>query len=709
MRLDSVMAERELPILKASSTGPPHLPPFEWERQTHHHKYLSSLGPPAPPEGSHSATGASDVTTEDPTSGSSSVARLRGNGQYKRANDLCLACRTINIQELFSQDGYMYTSSFDALQGCKLCELLREMAPRKYRGNPPQADLQLLIRRSQTSMGTTRALLGLFDAENQTIPRFDISVGTLEADFEAIEAIKRFQIPTFQAIEDTSSSKTLAIIRGWYEHCTVHHDCGVPIFESAESVQHADVTVSYPTRLLDLCAFVGRLDVKLVENPTVRLPYATLSHCWGPPSDNMYRTTTANLSDRKERVLWTELPKTFRDAIVVCRYLHIRFLWIDSICIIQDSASDWKHESATMAEVYGNSSLTISADWSKGPNFGCFHAHPQPLLPSHKQSIQIQGPLSSRNSISLYFCPPKYSPNLEILEQTTLSGRAWAVQERLLSPRIVHFTKHQAFWECRECFAAEDLIPRKHTWPKPKFIRNIQIWHDKSLIVDMWYSWVLKKYTNTVLTMATDRLVAISAVARLFYRRLNFRYLAGLWDDGQNFLRALAWYRVVPEDENLRSLTYIAPSWSWASVNSHVLWSAKTATFNRNISVVEDVQVIHDNDPFGQVSSGEIRIRGPCVDVHTLRDLADSGKFPRASPRKVTIRLDYSSVEPPQFELIVLFSTSWLDTVFYLLLVAPSENRPCCYERRGLVEMEFGERGLDVATLVSHMKTLIVV
>ncbi|PVH89949.1 hypothetical protein DL98DRAFT_565187 [Cadophora sp. DSE1049] len=120
----------------------------------------------------------------------------------------------------------------------------------------------------------------------------------------------------------------------------------------------------------------------------------------------------------------------------------------------------------------------------------------------------------------------------------------------------------------------------------------------------------------------------------------------------------------------------------------------------------EDIQVKRENDRFGQISVGEIHIKGPCVEVHTLRDLADSGKFSKTSTRKVSVRLDYSSVEPPQFELIILYSTgwSWEETIFYMLQVSPGENRPGCHNRRSLVEMESGEWELDVANMAIHCR-----
>lgn len=87
--------------------------------------------------------------------------------------------------------------------------------------------------------------------------------------------------------------------------------------------------------------------------------YICLSHCWG--DFQPIRTTTTNIEDHKKSIPWQFLPQTFQDAIDLTRFLSIRYLWIDSLCIIQDDRDDWAKESAAMASVYGNSYLTISA------------------------------------------------------------------------------------------------------------------------------------------------------------------------------------------------------------------------------------------------------------------------------------------------------------------------------------------------------------
>ncbi|PMD17112.1 HET-domain-containing protein, partial [Hyaloscypha hepaticicola] len=212
--------------------------------------------------------------------------------------------------------------------------------------------------------------------------------------------------------------------------------------------------------------------------------YATLSHCWGSMSHIRYQATTSTLLSLKERIPYKDLPRTYCDAISVCRALKIRYLWIDSLCIIQDSKEDWAREAANMAHVYSNSSLTISADWSTNSDGGCFKA----------SSGELRKDLDS----AIY--------DHKQLDWTHLAGRAWVYQERLLSRHNLHFARDQLFWECR-------IVSR-----------------NRGSIDNALYVWcrIVEKYSGARITLPTDRLPAISALANLTANHPCCSYLAGL-------------------------------------------------------------------------------------------------------------------------------------------------------------------------------------
>ncbi|TVY55546.1 hypothetical protein LCER1_G002742 [Lachnellula cervina] len=77
-------------------------------------------------------------------------------------------------------------------------------------------------------------------------------------------------------------------------------------------------------------------------------------------------------SPLKDFGLHYRLPPSFRDAVIVTRELGIRYLWIDSLCIVQDDLDDWRKESAQMDRIYGMSFLTIIAAGASHSQGGCF-------------------------------------------------------------------------------------------------------------------------------------------------------------------------------------------------------------------------------------------------------------------------------------------------------------------------------------------------
>jgi hypothetical protein len=269
---------------------------------------------------------------------------------------------------------------------------------------------------------------------------------------------------------------------------------------------------------------------------------------------------------------------------------------------------------------------------------------------------------------------------LESIEENALSGRAWAFQERLLSPRILHFTQKQLFWECRTSFCAEDLVPRDHGSAKPGLVLQVRAMPNMELKLYVWCTWVLCQYTDARLTVPTDRLTAVSALARLFYQELKSPYLAGLWQEGLWY--TLSWVCCKRDGEARRSEQYIAPSWSWASVNAPVRWLIQSPGIWKIVQLlkIEDAAVEHDQDPFGQVSYGYIRVTG-----HVLLNQSVAG---RRSAELGIIDLDYPRDSPVRVDCILMGERkTWGDSgkaEVYFLLVAVSSKDPNVYERHGI-------------------------
>lgn len=199
--------------------------------------------------------------------------------------------------------------------------------------------------------------------------------------------------------------------------------------------------------------------------------YVALSHCWGV-SRAMPKTTQANLQSNLESIRISELPATFRDAILLTKALGIKYLWIDSLCIVQDDQSDWELESSLMAEIYSNATLTIAATGSSDLHGGCLfdrwcHQRNPPRILSMK-SVELKAQVNkSSQAIHVRLLPTAHETFLigsGFLDRTgALMRRAWAFQERLLSPRIIHFHHEELFWECKASLSCECGWTKKAT------------------------------------------------------------------------------------------------------------------------------------------------------------------------------------------------------------------------------------------------------
>lgn len=209
----------------------------------------------------------------------------------------------------------------------------------------------------------------------------------------------------------------------------------------------------YPTRLSDVGALGEATQVRLcltVDYMPIE-PYVALSHCWGNPQ-HVPRLTTQNEDVLRAGFDVASLPKTYVDAICVARRLRVRWLWIDSLCIIQDSADDWRHEAGSMGQIYQNSILTIAALDGADCTRGCFFDRNPSLVECPRIRAQW--------SPTLTFAEPYLLVNCDVWNRVCkapLARRAWCFQERLLSTRMLYFARKQIYWECLAQTACESL------------------------------------------------------------------------------------------------------------------------------------------------------------------------------------------------------------------------------------------------------------
>jgi hypothetical protein len=279
--------------------------------------------------------------------------------------------------------------------------------------------------------------------------------------------------------------------------------------------------------------------------------------------------------------------------------MQVRFLWINSLCIIQDSTEDWQHDSLLMGSVYKYGVCNIAATSGHDGRAGCFFDRNllliQPLVVQATWSGRTllgslkESDLSTNKLIAGEYCVYRGKWKEEI-ENAPLNQRAWVVQERLLAPRILHFSSQQIYWECRTCRASETLpkgLPERPTfkigapvlgdegsdWQKA-VKKTKELWvrlsSPPTLRKYMEYrQWdeIVSAYTKCGLTKEHGKLIAISGIAEIFQGKLRDQYLAGLWRGPLPY--QLLW-RVQDPGATRRPAEYRAPSWSWAAVEGEV-------------------------------------------------------------------------------------------------------------------------------------------
>jgi hypothetical protein len=184
------------------------------------------------------------------------------------------------------------------------------------------------------------------------------------------------------------------------------------------------------------------VSIKLVTTASLntRPPYTALSYCWGGKGE--FKLLRSNFEELLKGTYIHRLPKTIQDAIKVTRRLNFRYLWVDSLCILQDSSEDWAREATTMKDVYGNCALSIAALGAANCDEGLF-SHRDPLI--SKPCRLSEDP--ERGGLFVY--PDEWEQYIHTKPwtQSPLHRRAWAVQERVLPSRTLNFG-WGVIWNC---------------------------------------------------------------------------------------------------------------------------------------------------------------------------------------------------------------------------------------------------------------------
>ncbi|KAL7621821.1 hypothetical protein AAE478_007321 [Parahypoxylon ruwenzoriense] len=436
----------------------------------------------------------------------------------------------------------------------------------------------------------------------------------------------------------TSDEKTWTLVQTWLDRCLKSHGL----------CQNRALAGFSPTRLLELVTMGTEKTFRLVQHgefdPSER--YVTLSHCWGTePASKKLRLLVSTISDLRGGTPVAVLPRTFRHAFEIIERLHVRYIWIDRLCIIQDLEDDWRAESAVMQLVYRNGFLNIAALGASDDQGGCFfdrdpaqvgpsiiNLNPSQDLPSHYRHVDET---------------ETWAPDFNMQPLIT---RAWVLQERMLAARNLYFGRQQVFWECFTANCCETIptgplltwMPREEggldntssklggfAWKQLINPKSPNVREDRDAFQNLLFEWssAVRAYCECSLTYSRDKLIALSGLANdmsIKLREINPKYdayLAGIWKF--TMPDSLLWTVKGPSPRPSR---YRAPSWSWASVDGAVNLPVGGGNSSASLVRVLGAEASpRGKNAMGEVSGGRIVLEGPiCV----AKDL----QLPKLSP-----------------------------------------------------------------------------
>jgi hypothetical protein len=449
--------------------------------------------------------------------------------------------------------------------------------------------------------------------------------------------------------------------------------------------------------------------ISLLETePDQRGKYCCLSHRW--IDGDTPTTTEGNLVERKNGIEFNSLPLRYQDAITFAKVIGIRYIWIDSLCILQEGSSDWLKEAPRMAEYYGNAFLTISASIAVEKGQQCF---------SKTTSATPTLVIENGNDVSYavhYRLPLSHKEN-------PLHSRSWIFQEYMLSRRVVHFLEREVIWECREAtwcecgrvsddfkgtFLIEPISTSAHQSfvyrRKARFQQSLSTSQTTERLKNLWME-IVNEYSQKKLTFGADVFPALAGLAKEMQSRRKCNYYAGLWED--SLVSDLLWQSEDEEwypdgHEYPKPNAWRAPSWSWASSTAFINWphvprDPTTGEFIE-LNLMSDI-FINDleaecqpigEDPTMGLKSAKLRLTGN-LSVAPLRLDDQKGYALCEESGQYNLALDHTMtaeeiVEPSLLRtLLVAKIATGQNGRFESLVLKPTRTEANHFERIGLL------------------------
>ncbi|KAJ8123212.1 hypothetical protein ONZ43_g783 [Nemania bipapillata] len=632
-----------------------------------------------------------DVTDSEVASSIASRLNLALSADRSQFS-ICDQCKSIN----FLSDEIRLNRDLKAIETsskeCSLCKVLHEALLKTTAATG--GSFQLFRSKYTWKSASSEPVLTVYSSLDRKDPPVDTS------------SYAQMGLPQ---LPRAGSKEKFALLREWIRRCSETHTC---ILQRQADDSGTRMPIKLPTRLIE----VGEADdnslVRLVVNPPTtaddptRDQYAALSHCWGDVKKDDYSCLlAANRMEFEECIPVEKLPKMFQDAITATRNLGIRYLWIDSLCIIQDdNGADWAAELRTMEDVYSLAHVTLAASSAPSSLVGflerpnrAFAVMPYPNPNPHAGD----GDGDDDGSRSLLYIAEAIDDFQTHVEDAVLNTRAWVLQERALSRRTIHFTSTQVYWECGEGVHCETLAQLRNTvshflgdhhFPDGalSYFKNERI-----LLIQYLYT----RYSELSIKYGTDRPAAIHSLETRLGRTFGSLVAGGVFR--KFFERTILWQAHF--DGSLARVDYsdaksgqtAPPSWSCLAYSGEIKFL--------------DI-------PFGDVSwTGDLENPLPTADYEDAATVPNIASLD-ARARKITIKdfntlfsvtLDTRETADKRFRKLWRCITVGRDktpnargqTANYVLLIRRINKSPPTYERVGagvLYTSEFSDEVEDV-------------
>ncbi|VBB71451.1 Putative protein of unknown function [Podospora comata] len=362
------------------------------------------------------------------------------------------------------------------------------------------------------------------------------------------------------ALMSTYSDAYFTLLANWLNDCDLNHpDCYLKTIPSKKGL-------ALPTKLLDVGSSASQQSILLCSSTSLGLKgedtrYIALSHPWGDSRHNNHFSTTAtNVSPRlTSGIAISSLPKTFKDAVSVTRALGIRYLWIDSLCIVQGPQGDFETEAQKMETVFSLAYCVIAASSASGTSSGFLSSRPQRKSVALNLSANSgKGDVgdSEDNNAMVYVCEAIDNFQTDVIDGP-LNQRGWVLQERALARRTIYFTERQTYFDNQSSFLGDPNFPQ------------VALTSSKGGKIRLYES-LYKTYSRLQFTRAYDRPIAIAGLEQRLVAAFDTRGGYGIFDRVPFFGRSLLW--TCEEPGGMRRIEFpkeglgryrVPPSWSW--------------------------------------------------------------------------------------------------------------------------------------------------